>query len=323
MTDTTTNLKPLVSVIIPAYNCSSHIRQAIESVLQQTHKSIECIVIDDGSTDDTARQACKFGNQIKYVYQENAGVSAARNKGISIANGEFIAFLDADDIWARSKIEIQLAAFQSVPNACLVSTGNTNISDKDEVNIDKLTAYSFDPDTISVCNGFEHIYQAPYLLTSAIMLPANVIREHDGFDETLKTAEDIDLYMRCCWDKPFVKIKQTLVYKLDIADSLGSSPRSYQDHLDVIDRFINNHQDVLEKHKDLVEKVRQDQHIQRIQFLLFFGAGRLARKALRHSVKENMIQHAGGYYLKSYYCLPLALLKGRHRKFDSTHLQLN
>jgi len=104
----------LVSVIIPVYNYDRYLGEAIESVLNQTHQHLEVIVVDDGSTDRSAEVAKSFADRgVRYCYQANAGIGPARNKGVQSAEGEFIAFLDADDRWPLDKVERQLEAFES------------------------------------------------------------------------------------------------------------------------------------------------------------------------------------------------------------------
>jgi len=105
----------LVSIIIPAYNAERYLREAIESVLGQSAQDIECIVVDDGSTDGTAEIAKGFGGAVTYLRQENAERSAARNNGLRHARGEFISFLDADDYLAPDKIVQQLQFLQDHP----------------------------------------------------------------------------------------------------------------------------------------------------------------------------------------------------------------
>ncbi len=107
---------PLVSVIIPVYNCERYVEAAIQSVLAQTHTSTEIIVIDDGSTDATADAVKQYVPQIKYVFQSNKGPDSARNHGIDLAVGSFFSFLDADDLWIRDKLALQLEAFTKDPN---------------------------------------------------------------------------------------------------------------------------------------------------------------------------------------------------------------
>jgi glycosyltransferase involved in cell wall biosynthesis len=108
--------KPIISVIIPVYNSEKYLREAIESVLSQTGFRFDLIVVNDGSIDNTAKVAESFGSLIRYHYQTNAGIGAARNQGIAHANGEFFAFLDADDLWTGKKIERQWMAFEADPH---------------------------------------------------------------------------------------------------------------------------------------------------------------------------------------------------------------
>ena len=99
-----------VSVVIPTYNYGHFVTEAVQSALTQTYPNLEVIVVDDGSNDDTAERLRQFGNQIIYIYQQNKGLSSARNAGIRRATGEWVAFLDADDVWHAEKIAKQLAA---------------------------------------------------------------------------------------------------------------------------------------------------------------------------------------------------------------------
>ncbi len=115
-----TNTNPLVSVIIPVYNCDRYLAEAIESVLAQTYQPIEIIVVDDGSTDNTAEVAKSFGAAVQYCFQVNSGSAAARNQGIELAKGDFFAFLDADDLWVEDKLTRQMAAFANNPNLDIV-----------------------------------------------------------------------------------------------------------------------------------------------------------------------------------------------------------
>ena len=99
---------PLVSVIIPTYNRADTIGEAIDSVIEQTYSEIEIIVIDDGSRDNTSQILENYGDKIRVVHQANSGVSASRNRGIKIAVGEFLAFLDSDDLWLPTKLSRQI-----------------------------------------------------------------------------------------------------------------------------------------------------------------------------------------------------------------------
>jgi len=101
----------LISVIIPVYNCERYLAEAIESVLAQIYRPVEVIIIDDGSTDRTAQVALRYEPEITYFFQPNAGSSAARNQGVRLSHGSYLAFHDADDIWVKNKLALQIQVF--------------------------------------------------------------------------------------------------------------------------------------------------------------------------------------------------------------------
>ncbi len=112
---------PLVSVIIPVYNYDRYLGEAIESVLNQTHQNLDVIVVDDGSTDRSGEVAKSFAAKgVRYCYQVHAGIGETRNRGVALAQGDLIAFLDADDRWPVEKLERQLRAFDSDPSLEMV-----------------------------------------------------------------------------------------------------------------------------------------------------------------------------------------------------------
>ncbi len=103
----------MISVLIPTYNSAIYIGEALESVLQQTRKDFEIIVVDDGSTDETRHIVESFSDSVKYFYQENAGIGTARNRCVQLSAREFLAFLDADDVWLPDKLDLQLREFEA------------------------------------------------------------------------------------------------------------------------------------------------------------------------------------------------------------------
>lgn len=125
--------RPLVSVIIPAYNCCKYISEAVESVLRQSYGNVEIIVVNDGSTDNTERVVKSFGGKIKYIKQANKGSSSARNAGMAAASGDYIAFLDADDRWRKYKLELQVDILRSMPYIDMLFTNYANINEKGSV----------------------------------------------------------------------------------------------------------------------------------------------------------------------------------------------
>ncbi|MDR3631635.1 MAG: glycosyltransferase family A protein [Desulfocapsaceae bacterium] len=121
--------RELVSVIIPTYNRAQKCKAAVESVLSQSYDNVEIIVVDDGSNDDTKEIICGLDFNIKYIFQCNAGVSAARNTGLKAASGDYIAFLDSDDVWLPWKLEAQLRVLQAFPKAGMIWTDMTAVNE--------------------------------------------------------------------------------------------------------------------------------------------------------------------------------------------------
>jgi glycosyltransferase involved in cell wall biosynthesis len=190
---------PLVSVIIPTYNSGRFIAQAVQSVLSQTYQQFEIIVIDDGSTDATRDILLEFDGYIQYCYQENCGPSAARNAGIKIAGGDYICFLDADDIWMPNKLEIQLAFMAQHEDISLV------FSDMEEWDLDKrlprsfLETKAFRSDIVSqtpIQDTFKKLLIENFVLTSTVMARKECFVKAGLFDESLRVAEDRDMLLR-------------------------------------------------------------------------------------------------------------------------------
>ena len=113
-------MSPTVSVIMPVYNDASFLREAVDSALEQTHPPLEVIVVDDGSTDNSASIAESYGSPVRVIRQENQGAARARNRAIEVAQGDWLAFLDSDDLWKPEKLRKQLAAVE--PDVVLVHT---------------------------------------------------------------------------------------------------------------------------------------------------------------------------------------------------------
>ncbi len=114
--------RPLVSCIIPVFNGARFLTEAVESIEAQSYRPIEIIVVDDGSTDSTDEVIAGLGERVRSVRQENRGPAAARNRGIAIASGAFIALLDVDDLWLPEKLELQMARFDADPDISLCTT---------------------------------------------------------------------------------------------------------------------------------------------------------------------------------------------------------
>ena len=189
----TTTTTPRVSVIMPVYNCDRYISQAIESILAQTYQSYEIIVIDDGSTDNTrlALQPYIDIEAIRYVYQENQGVSAARNHGINLARGELIAFLDADDFFLPDKLTAQVGVFDAQPNLGIVHSGWRRVNQQGDPIKDE-TPWNYAPKLD--LEGW--LRWKPIGTMGTLMFRRHWLEEVGSFEPGLGHAEDVDLVLR-------------------------------------------------------------------------------------------------------------------------------
>ncbi|MEN9649386.1 MAG: hypothetical protein RL094_353 [Candidatus Parcubacteria bacterium] len=185
----------LVSVLIPTYNRKHIIEQAIQSVLNQSFRDFEVIVVDDGSTDGTKEYIESLNLPITLISKENGGVASARNEGIKNARGTYIAFLDSDDAWLPDKLKAQVEYFQAHPDIPLVYT-----DEYIEVNGEVLPKTRFERADVGdeVKNNFllSGFVQRTPIHTSAVMLKKSVLDEVGYFNETLKIHEDSELWNR-------------------------------------------------------------------------------------------------------------------------------
>jgi glycosyltransferase involved in cell wall biosynthesis len=184
--------QPLVSVVIPVYNGERYLADTIESALGQTYQQLECIVVDDGSTDGTPGVCAAFGDRIRYIRKENGGVSTARNRGIAEAGGELIAFLDADDIWIAYKIEKQAAIFEADEEIGFVYSGSCSV---DEHNERVLGHHGVLPQRELVENILL-LGKSTGMMSTTGVIRKSLFNAVGGFDEDLSTSADADLICR-------------------------------------------------------------------------------------------------------------------------------
>lgn len=237
----------LVSIITPAYNSANYLPEAIASVQQQTYADWEMIVIDDGSTDHTREAIAPYEADIRYVYQENQGVSAARNHGIRLAQGEWVAFLDADDYFFPDKLAAQVGLFREQPELGMVHSGWQRVNAAGEFLMDVKPW-----EQVPVLNLENWLRWKP-VLPSAMMFRREWLAKAGGFDSRFPPAEDTELVLRLArlgcqatWLKQvtvgYRQHDQSAMYKgLPQARSLAA----------VIDDFFS--------HDDLPESIRRQE----------------------------------------------------------------
>ena len=195
-----------VSVIIPTYNRGPLLEKAVHSVLAQSYDDYEIIVIDDGSCDDTKTRMAKYNSRVRYVYQDNRGPAAARNRGIREAQYSFLAFLDSDDWFASGKLEIQLTRMQEEPHYLISHTDEIWYRRGKLLNQKKRHhkpgGYIF-ARCLELCT----------VSMSTVMVRRELFDSIGLFDETLPCCEDYDFWLRASIEQPFLKIDEPLTLK--------------------------------------------------------------------------------------------------------------
>lgn len=185
-----------VSVIIPAYNGDRYLAEAIDSVLQQTYQDYEIIVVDDGSTDNTAQVVRQYGKVVRYLSQTNQGVAASRNLGLAAALGNYIAFLDQDDIFLPDKLSSQVALLEQDADLGMVNSGwqiyrENQLGDRQG----EVEAAVQPWQQIPQLTATNLIIWKPVFL-GAILFRRNWLERAGGFNTTLEQTPDVDLVMR-------------------------------------------------------------------------------------------------------------------------------
>ncbi|MFC1540445.1 glycosyltransferase family 2 protein [Candidatus Margulisiibacteriota bacterium] len=198
-----------VSVVIPVHNRKDFVLEAIDSVLAQTHMDLEIIVVDDGSdpehrTLNTEHRT--LGDKFKYYYRSHRGVAAARNFGVSVASGKYIAFLDSDDLWDKKKLEKQINYLQKHPDFKICHTDEKWLRRGEHLNqLKKHRKY----------HGriFDKCLPLCIISASSIIMEKEIFQDLGGFDESLPVCEDYDLWLRMALRYPVAYLNEKLVVK--------------------------------------------------------------------------------------------------------------
>lgn len=248
---------PSVSVVIPTYNRARWLPETVESVLQQTCRPLEVLIVDDGSTDDTEAVCAGFPEPVRYLRQANAGVAAARNLGLRHARGEWIAFGDSDDLWEPGKLAVQLAALEASPSARWSITDCT-VVDLDGSPLPEPQGFrrvfpvfaelGATPDELFVrfltrgfttVGGRRHavysgdvfalLFHGNVGLPSSVVIHRSLVQDAGAFNERFRVAEETEYFHRLAAASPVVVVMSSLVrYRVGQAVSLISSTNTTQ-----------------------------------------------------------------------------------------------
>jgi glycosyltransferase involved in cell wall biosynthesis len=200
--------EPLVSVIIPTYNRAQFVAEAVQSVLSQTYRKIEIIVVDDGSTDNTREVLNQYSGRIDYIYQNRSERSKARNEGFRRSRGDHISFLDSDDLWLPTKIEEQVQILNDKLDVGVVYTDVQFIDRNGDPYVGEIC---WDSPQRPVLYEDLMTHNVITGTTSSVMVRRECLEKVGLFDESMNTCEDLDLYRRLAQYYTFHKIELPLV----------------------------------------------------------------------------------------------------------------
>lgn len=229
--------RPKVSVIIPCYNASATIRETLKSIKKQTFKDYEVIAVNDGSTDDTdnilASYAEKLNGLLKIITQINQGQAVAKNVGIRNSKGQFIAFLDSDDLWAPDKLEYQLAYMESRPHIGLCYTEGILINDKGD-KIGVVNALSSHRG-----NCFDKLLIKNNIIASSVMIKREILDRVGLFDEDFKACENWDMWIRISKVSQIEYIDRPLTYyRVHPKNMSKNIDKMYDYRVKIIDKYL-------------------------------------------------------------------------------------
>lgn len=297
--------RPLVSVIIPAFNASCYINEAVESVMNQNYQNLETIVIDDGSTDNTVKCVLsRFGTGVIIIQQENEGPSSARNRGIEAAKGKYIAFLDADDTWFPDKISEQVNLMETYPDVGMVF-GNA-VTLKDGIEAEKShfeqegldQAYFGDP--VYFKEAFKKLFQKNIIMTQTVMVRASVLEKTGGFNADFRFAEDFLLWLEIARVTKVAYQAKAVAFRRRHSGNLTNNPeKPILNKPRVLEEIKNRHEHYLKKLKiDINYKLAQSWF--QIGSFKFYNDSLLsALRPFSKSLKYRFTFHCFLYFLLS------------------------
>ena len=227
---------PKVSVVIPAYNAARFIRQTLDSAAAQTFRDFEIIVVDDGSQDETAQIVESFGERVRLIRQPNGGVSKARNVGMEQARGEYVALLDADDLWEKTKLEQQVALLDENEQIGLCYAATERVDENSSL-LGLTEVVDFEDFTAALLLRSNIISGS----CSSVMFRRAIFARTAGFDNRFSTAADWELWLRLSLLTKFAPLPEFLVKYRILANSMSRNPATVKrDTIGVLDKFFAN-----------------------------------------------------------------------------------
>lgn len=235
---------PSISVVVPCYNARAYIGATLRSVIAQRLPDLEIIVVDDGSSDGSAELVARDFPQVRIERQSNQGVAAARNRGIELARGDWIAFVDADDIWLPGKLQAQMRLLQEHPEAlCCYSAWKVWRSEQPEPSPTELAKVEDENGLADRWQGasgwiYDQLLLDCWVWTSTVLVKRELLQQLGGFDPALRLGEDYDLWLRISRHTPILRVPQALALYRDHPHSITKRPPDINYQALVVTRAI-------------------------------------------------------------------------------------
>lgn len=288
-----------VSVIIPTYNCTEYISNAINSVLSQTYKNYEIIVIDDGSTDNTKDKLIPFISEekIKYFYIKNSGPAKARNVGIKKSKGDYIAFLDSDDLWLPDKLMLQIDFLDRSSDIEVVHC------DLEFFNKDKILHDVINKDKL-ILDGL--IFNDCLLLRSLVFLSSLLVKRSildtvGLFDESLYTAEDVNLILRIAKKHKFGYINKVLLKRRIHENNLSQKWIENYGTFDNLDKIVKLYPELNPSHSKLMRRAYEIRYKCIGKTSFYISKYIKARQLFMHALRINCLNvHTIGFLILTF-----------------------
>ena len=295
-----TNNLPLVSIVLPTYNCAAFLPHSIGSILAQIYNSYEIIVVDDGSTDNTKEVLYPFMQRIKYILlEQNKGLPTARNIGILSAQGKYIAFIDADDLWLPEKLQTDIEYFETHPEVSMVYSKHLNIDQNgrmlDEASQKRLPSGNIFTQLFSEQN---------FIITSSVVVRKEIFETTGLFYEQLSNCQDWDMWLRIAFYFKVGGINTPLVKYRHNPHSLSKNRNNvlkYQKM--VIDKIYSNFKDKENGINEKLYKKRLASHYAKVgRYYLRMGDKNRANENFGLSLKNDPLNlRSIRYYLCTFF----------------------
>jgi glycosyltransferase involved in cell wall biosynthesis len=271
------------SIIVPVFNRKAYLEAAIHSISRQTYQSYEVIVIDDGSTDDTAEYVERLGDPISTIRQANSGVSEARNHGARIAQGKYLVFLDSDDVllpWSLQCYSDVINRFHPL----VISARTIEFQDEPPA----LEEVNYQKPLVKVCDDYlANAESYSYVGASCIVIEADVFARSNGFASEMTAGEDYDLLLRAGVERPYAKIEApvTVGYRVH-ADNVSKK----------VDRLVEGSSNLLARESEGIYPGGRERAFDRITVI-----GRVVRPVILASLQRGRLEDAWRLYQKSFW----------------------